>query len=114
MKFEIHRQDMRNGRVNKLTIEGDSLINAIKANFKKVVEVSSYHNVPVRYPVSATLAYKGEILGGQGGVEVTLEWMHKEYEDKPAATRLHRIWIHARREDIDAQSFEIRERAVQS
>jgi hypothetical protein len=86
---------------NKFTIEGENLLDAVKREFDSLIKKCTFHHVPFRFPMTVTPAYNKGILGGQGGIELKLEWMYSDHLDKPETLRTHAVWIYAQESALE-------------
>jgi hypothetical protein len=111
MKYQAHRSDIDSGSAHsrKLEIRGDNLIQAVKDNFRKILDVQSNYHIPFGFPMTVTPSYEKGIIGGQGGIELYLEWMYSDQLNKPETLRTHKVWIYGQESDLtDTTSFTVK------
>lgn len=94
-----------NGSVQNFEISGSCLINAVKNNFDLLLRKSDFYHVSYRNPIFVSGAYKNDILGGKGGLELNLMWVYSDNLQKCPTIHSNKIWIYADQEDI-TQDFE--------
>ena len=96
--YSMHRA----GGACNVTLQGDNIIEAIERNFGLIVREADIGNAAGYSLISVTSKYRPEILGGKGGVDVTIESIgrplcHNSCTD-PHTTR--HIWLEADSEDL--------------
>jgi len=91
-------------------ISGNGLIEAIEAEFPRIANESNIGNAAGYKLVSAKAEYRAGILGGKGGVVLSIEHLgaplaHRAADPEP---KVSEVWIYAAPEDLPtAHSFEI-------
>jgi len=86
---------------NRFEIRGSDLLDAVKRNFDSMIRKAIYGHVPYRYPITVTPQYKTGIIGGQGGVELHLEWTYSDHIGKKGNVISEKIWIEAEENDLN-------------
>lgn len=78
-------------------IFGNSLTEAIRGNFRKIVEDALGVAGKGRKMSSATAEFQQSILRGRGGVELTIEHVNKKAKNSKEARGVERtvVWIEA-------------------
>lgn len=98
MEFKVHSSGGTGER--SFRIEGVDLLDAVKRNFAQILSKCTFYHVPFRYPITVTPVYNKAILGGQGGVELKLEWMYSSRINQPESVHTHSISIFANENDL--------------
>lgn len=99
MNYSVHRDQ---GAAE--LISGESLVEAIEKNFKKIVSPLSLGNIAGYELEQVSAEYKEGILGGKGGVELTIvshgsdALLDYNTENDPPKTT--KIWIEASKADL--------------
>lgn len=89
-EFKIHGESW--------TISGETLKDAVKDSLGKLKWIRQ-RSASEAEITGARIRYESGILGGKGGVEVTIEKMVKNYTNRPAEPEVTRVWIPANKED---------------
>ena len=99
-KFTMRDQTQRGGPNSanaNFEFNGESLIDAIKSNFPKILDASTYYSKPFRFPMTVTVTPpdKSVIHTGKPGVRVDLEWLWAERLNQPATKQTHFLYLTA-------------------
>ena len=91
-------------------ISGETLVEAIEAEFPRIANEANIGNAAGYKLVSVKAEYRSGILGGKGGVVLSIEHLgaplaHREADPEPNVSE---VWIYASQEDLlAAHVFEI-------
>ncbi|RJG23293.1 hypothetical protein [Paenibacillus thiaminolyticus] len=100
MEYQVHIRG-RHHVSNRFTIVGENLIDAIKRNFKRMIDKADTEYVPYRYPITVHVSYNKGAMLGQGAIQLKLEWMYSYHMKKPAWLHENIILIYGTESDIE-------------
>jgi hypothetical protein len=111
MDFSVH-QPM--GSCN-LRMSGNNFVDAVEKNFDShIAKAALGLGNPAGYRLHKVVAeYKLGILGGKGGIEITIDHSGLDLAHEPASPNIYRskVWVYGSSNDLpsDPYEFEIRD-----
>ena len=98
MEYRLHRS----GGSCDVVLNGNDILSAIEGNFKTIAGEARMGNAAGYKLISATVESKSGVLGGKGGVEITLKHRGQDLAHKPASETVSTsmVWIHAEEKDL--------------
>lgn len=96
--FNVHRADgTRQPFKNVIEIKGVDFLDAVKNNFKTILDVSTYYHQPYEYPMTVTVVVPD--LNAQRSsndrisVKLELEWMHATHTNRAKEPHRHKAFV---------------------
>lgn len=95
--FEMQNQASRSHMKEAVKFQGADLSDAIKSNFKKVLDASTYYGKPFVYPITVKITPPDRklIRAGKPSARIDLEWMWATHRDRPATKQDHFFYVNA-------------------
>ena len=94
---------VKNGHIGAdFLISGETLIEAIEANFKRMARSYKIGNAAGFRLLKVVSSYVPGLLGGRGGVEVKVEWEGEEMvpRSRPRGSGVKSFLIYANQDDL--------------